>query len=242
MLKLYGKNNIKERLKSRPRTIKRIYFKQDVDNINIKELAIKKNIPCVFLTADKFSKVVNYNHAQGIAADIQEFSYAKLDDILNFPDDKKFTLIALSNVTDPQNLGSILRTAACFGNFALIIPRHRSASVNETVLKVACGGENYVPVVQETNLIPVLEKAKKAGYWTVGTMPAGGDDMAKFKFSFPLCLVVGSEDKGIRHGIMPHLDFKITLAMPGKSLSLNVAVATAVFCYEITRQYLAAKG
>jgi len=242
MIKLYGKNSIRERLKSRPQTIKKIYFKDNVDNRCIKELAGKKNIPCIILPADKFLKVVKSAHNQGVAADVQEFAYAKLDDILNLPNEKKLTLIALSNITDPQNLGSILRTTACFGNFALIIPRHRSASINETVLKIACGGENYVPVIQETNLIPALEKAKKAGYWIAGTLPTGGEDVYNFNFSYPLCLVLGSEEKGIRQGIIPHLDFKISLAMPGESLSLNVAVATAVFCYEVTRQYVTTKA
>jgi len=236
MMRLYGKNQIIERIKIHPQSIKKIYLNKNHSVEFISKLTENKKIPCIFLDNKEFSGLALHDHTQDVMADVDEFLYTDFDYLLSLPEERKYTLVALSNITDPQNMGSILRTLACFGGFALLIPRHRTASVNETVLKVACGGENYVPVVQVTNLIPALEKAKKLDYWIAGTVVEGGRDLTKFKFTFPLCIVIGSEDKGIRKGLLAHLDFKVTLPMPGASLSLNTAVACAIFCYETLRQ------
>ncbi|MEK7308576.1 MAG: TrmH family RNA methyltransferase, partial [Nitrospirota bacterium] len=108
--------------------------------------------------------------------------------------------------------------------------------VNETVIHVASGGENYVPVSLVTNLTTALREAKKAGYWAVGTVVEGGEDINKVSIPFPVCLVMGSEGTGIRHGLQQLLDMKVTLHMKGARLSLNVAVAYAIFAREIARQ------
>jgi 23S rRNA (guanosine2251-2'-O)-methyltransferase len=233
---LFGKNQVLERLQARPQTIQKIIFNHKGKFNDIRSFAQKNNIKCVFLDEKEFFKIAKQANTQGVIAEVEDFKYSDLSWLLKLDDKEKYVLIALSNITDPQNLGSILRTAACFGRFALIIPKHRSASVNETVLKVSCGGENYVPVVQVTNLINAIKSAKDSGYWVAGTVVDQGQDVTDFKFCFPLCLVIGSEDRGIRPGLLEHLDYKLTLPMPGKQLSLNAAVATAVFCYEITKQ------
>jgi 23S rRNA (guanosine2251-2'-O)-methyltransferase len=129
-----------------------------------------------------------------------------------------------------------MRIAACFCGFALVIPRHSSCEVNETVIHVASGGENYVPVSQVTNLTTALREAKKTGYWAVGTVIEGGDDVNTVSLPFPLCLLLGSEGKGIRPGLQNLLDLKVSLPMKGAQLSLNVAMACAVFAHEIARQ------
>ncbi|MBU1045376.1 MAG: 23S rRNA (guanosine(2251)-2'-O)-methyltransferase RlmB [Candidatus Omnitrophica bacterium] len=236
MMNLYGKNQVIERLASQPNSIKKIFFNQKSVLAELKTLANEKKIPYTVLSEKEFLIISKDANTQGVIAQVDEFHYEDLDNLLRRSKQDKYVLIALSNITDPQNLGSILRTAACFGNFALIIPKHRTASINETVLKVACGGENHVPIVQVTNLISAIQAAKDAGYWVAGSVVDNGEAVTTFKFPFPLCLVIGSEDKGIRHGLLNHLDYKLTLPMPGKELSLNAAVATAVFCYEIMRQ------
>ncbi|MCP4650658.1 MAG: 23S rRNA (guanosine(2251)-2'-O)-methyltransferase RlmB [PVC group bacterium] len=235
-MKLYGKNPVIERIKANSKSIEKIYFNLNNNVEDICELARSKHIRCEFLKEREFLKLAGKHQTQGVIAEIEEFAYASLEDFLDLPDNEKYTLIALSSITDPQNLGSILRTTACFGKNALIIPRHKAVSVNETVLKVACGGENYVPVIQVTNLVPALEKAKKAGYWVAGAVVDGGEDLAKFEFTPPVCLVIGSEGEGIRKGVVEKLDFKLSLPMPGANLSLNAGVACAIFCYEIVRQ------
>ncbi|MBU4304923.1 MAG: 23S rRNA (guanosine(2251)-2'-O)-methyltransferase RlmB [Candidatus Omnitrophica bacterium] len=235
-MKLYGKNPVLERLSVNPRSIKVIYLNEKNDTAAVGEIARRYGTRCISLGEKEFFARSEGCNTQGVIADIAEFSYAELEDFLELSDAQKPVFIALSNITDPQNLGSILRSAACFGDFALILPKHRSASINETVLRVACGGENYVPVVQETNLVAALQRLKKAGCWIAGSVVEQGEDVTGFSFPFPLCVVIGAEDKGIRQGLLAHLDFKVTLPMPGRALSLNAAVAAAVLCYEIIRQ------
>ena len=235
-MNLYGKNQVMERLKSKPKSIKKIFFNQKSDLAAIRAKANEKKIPFVVLREKEFLIMAKNANTQGVIALVEEFLYQDLDGLLELEQKDKYVLIALSNITDPQNLGSILRTAACFGKFALIIPKHRTVTITETVLRVACGGENYVPIVQVTNLINALEKAKDAGYWVAGSVVDEGENVVNFKFPFPLCLVIGSEGKGIRPGLLSHLDYRLKLLMPGKELSLNAAVATAVFCYEIMKQ------
>ena len=232
---LYGKNQVEERIKADPKSIRKIFFNKRDNNPEIKILAEKSKIAYSYLNENEFSRIADKFNSQGVIAEVLPFSYANYEELLELPAGKKVNFLALSNITDPQNLGSILRTAACFGNFAVIIPKHRSAEITETVLRVACGAENYVPVCLVTNLVPAIEAAKKAGYWTVGTVIEGGTDVFEFNFPSPVFLVIGAEDKGIRQGIVSQLDFKITLPMPGQKLSLNAAVASAVFCYEIIR-------
>ncbi len=235
-MNLYGKNQVLERLKSHSKSIKKIFFNQRSDLFAIRLQANDKKIPYVVLREKEFLIMAKNAKTQGVIALVEEFSYQDLDSLLACDQKDKYVLIALSNITDPQNLGSILRTAACFGKFALIIPKHRTATITETVLRVACGGENHVPIVQVTNLMTALKKAKDAGYWVAGSVVDDGEDVMNFKFPFPFCLVIGSEGKGIRHGLLSHLDYRLKLPMPGKELSLNAAVATAIFCYEIMKQ------
>ncbi len=233
---LYGKNQIKERIKAKPESIRQIFFRKNSDYAAIRNLAENRGISTSLLEENEFSALAKGYNTQGVIALVDDFLYASLEDILTRPADERPVLLILSNITDPQNLGSILRTAACFGGLAIIIPKHRSAGVNETVLRIACGAENYVPVVQVTNIIPAIEAAKKQGYWIVGSVVDEGENIFNFKFPFPLCLIIGSEDKGIRPGVVANLDFRVSLPMPGQELSLNAAVAAAVFCYEINRQ------
>ena len=96
--------------------------------------------------------------------------------------------------------------------------------------------ENFVPVAKVTNLSTTLLKAKKAGYWAVGTVVEEGEDINSVSLPFPICLVLGAEGKGIRYGIQKHLDVKVTLPMKGAELSFNVAMATAIFAHEINKQ------
>jgi 23S rRNA (guanosine2251-2'-O)-methyltransferase len=148
----------------------------------------------------------------------------------------------MDNLNDPQNLGSILRTSACLGGFSVVLPRHDSVEVTEAALRVAQGGENYVPVAKAVNLALAIEKAKKAGYWIAGAVLEAGEDLKKSKLNFPLGIVIGSEGKGIRPGLMKILDIRLSLPMGGAKLSFNAAVAAALFCYEVARQRTSLRG
>ena len=234
--RLYGRNSVSERLKINPKSVKHILIDRSQDLKGLEHLCKSKHIPIRYLLERDFEKITRNIRAQGIIADVEGFQYAQLEDILNQPKEKLPAILFLDNLNDPQNLGSILRSIACFGNFAVILPKHDSVEITEAVLRVASGGENYVPVAQVTNLSSAINEAKHCGYWIVGGVVAQGQGLSKVNFNFPVGLVIGSEAKGIRQGLLKQLDAQVTIASSGAGLSFNVAVAAAILCYEVTRQ------
>ena len=233
---LYGKNSILERLKVNPESIHHVYIQDNFNVPHLTDLVKSRKIPLKRVTEKELLRIKHADRLQGIVADADRYTYASFEKLLSGGIEKQQSFIFLDGLNDPHNLGTIIRITACFGGFALVIPEHGSVEVNETVIHVASGGENYVPVSRVTNLSTALTKAKKAGYWAVGTVVEEGQDMNKTSLPFPLCLVLGAEGKGIRYGIQKHLDLKITLPMRGAQLSFNVAMACAIFCHEIARQ------
>ena len=240
-MRLYGKRPVLERLRAAPKTIRVLMIQQETDAAEIVKTAKAAGIPFLSKSKAEFGSIAPEAHTQGVLAEVGEFRYAQIEDLLRQAQPRP-TLILLDRVTDPQNLGAILRTLACFGRFAVILPKHDSAEVTETVLRVACGGENYVPVARVTNLAQASETAKKAGYWIAGTAPAGGSPLHAADWPVPLAVVLGSEGSGIRPGLEKHLELTLTLPMPGAALSFNVATAAALIAYEVTRRRLLEKA
>ena len=236
-MRLYGKRPVIERLKAAPKTIRSLIIQQGVDAPEVVRAAKAAGHRFISKTKSEFARLAPDLHAQGVLAEVEEFRYSSLEDLVRRPAPRP-TLFFLDRLTDPQNLGAILRTVACLGNFALVLPKHDSVEVNETVLRVACGGENSVPVACVTNLAQASELAKKTGYWIAGAVPADGTPLHEADWPEPLGVVLGSEGSGIRPGLEKHLELKLTLPMPGAELSFNVATAAALIAYEITRRRL----
>ena len=233
---LFGRNSVLERLKANPKTVKNILVQEGFDDTVIMDIIRSHKIPFKHVSEKELLKLKHTERLHGIVAEVGEFKYLSFDQLQDKFSEKRLSFILLDGVTDPQNLGAIIRITACFDGFAVVIPERDSCEVNETVLNIASGGENYVPVCKVNNLSNALIHAKKAGYWIAGTVVEGGDDLNKISFPFPLCLVLGSEGKGIHHGVQKQLELRVTLPMRGAALSFNVAMASAIFCYEITRQ------
>ena len=233
---LYGKNSVLERLKADPASIRQIFIQDNFKSPDLMQLIKAMNIPVKTVSEKDLLRMKRADRLQGILAETDKYRYTPFEEMLRRGLEDNMSLIFLDSLNDPHNLGSILRITACFGGFAIIIPEHSSCEVNETVIHVASGGENFVPVSMVTNLRTALLKAKKAGYWAVGTVVEDGQDINTTSLPFPLCLVLGAEGKGIRYGIQKHLDLKVTLPMQGAQLSLNVAMACAVFAHEIVKQ------
>ena len=232
---LYGKNSIFERLRANPKTIKKIFLQENFDAPHIVNAIRDKGIPVKHLTERALGRIKRADRLQGIIAEVDRFLYTDFGELLH-RQGNTLSFICLDSINDPHNLGCMIRIAACLGGFSIVIPKHRSCEVNDTVMHVASGGENFVPVSMVNNLSSSLIKAKKAGYWIAGAVVENGIDIDSAELPFPMCLVLGSEGKGIRHGIEKQLDLKITLPMRGASLSLNVAMACAIFCHEITKK------
>ncbi|UCD36396.1 MAG: 23S rRNA (guanosine(2251)-2'-O)-methyltransferase RlmB [Nitrospiraceae bacterium] len=233
---LYGKNSVLERLRVNPIGIRQVFLQDNFNGPALLDLIRSHGIPHKRVSEKELLKIKRADRLQGIVAEVNRYQYTPFDALLRKGLEEGLSLIFLDSLNDPHNLGSIIRTTACFGGFAVVIPEHGSCEVNETVVHVASGGENYVPASQVINLSQALLKAKKAGYWAVGTVVEGGQNVNRVSLPFPLCLVLGAEGKGIRYGMEKNLDLKVTLPMMGAQLSLNVAMACAIFAHEIARQ------
>ena len=240
-MRLYGKRPVIERLRRAPKTIRALYLQSDSDAAEVVNAAKAAGVRFLSKPKAEILRMAGAVHAQGVVAEVEDFLYTDLEELLKRPE-PRLTLFFLDRVTDPQNLGAILRTTACLGGFALVIPKHDSAEVTEAVLRVACGGENFTPVARVTNLAQASEKAKEAGYWVAGAAAEGGQPLHEADWPTPLAVVLGSEGSGIRPGLEKHLELTLTLPMPGAALSYNVATAAALIAYEVTRRRLAPKG
>ncbi len=234
---LYGKNSVTERLRRKPETISKIFIKERHTLPRIEELIEKNSIAFARISSRKIDSIKRPKDHQGIIAQVKEFVYTDFNSLLKCTKAEKPVLIFLDRITDPQNLGVILRIAACFGGFAVVIPKFRACPVNETVLHVACGGENYIPVSLVSNIVNSIIKAKQAGFWIAGAIAdKKAEELTSTALPFPLGLVFGSEGTGLRKGIKKHLDIDTYIPMTGAELSFNVATACAVYCYEIFKQ------
>ena len=235
-MRLYGKNPVLERIKANPRSIRKLYLQKRTDLSEIVREA--KEAGLTFESVDKkwLKTKCGDGHTQGVMVEVKEFEYVPFAKILAECLENISIPVFFDGVTDPQNLGAIIRNIACLGGFSMVLPEHGSAHVNETVLRVASGGENYVNIARVANAAAAIKKMKEKGAWIAGAMASGGEDILKTDLVFPLGIVIGSEGKGIRPGIRKYLDAGLSLPMRGAALSYNVAVAASIFCYEINRR------
>lgn len=236
-MRLFGKNPVIERLKANPKSIRRVLLELGhPDTAYVHKKCHQWGIPVASVPRSKIQKLAQSLNTQGVLAEIDEFPYQPFEDMLDTAWDKKQALVFLDNLTDPQNLGGILRTCGSLGDFAVVLPTAESVSVTETVLRVACGGENYLSVARVSNLANAIEKAKKKGFWIIGTVVKGGRRLNEVRMQFPAGVVLGSEDKGIREIIRKKLDCEVMVPMKHERMSLNVAHATSIICWEVVRQ------
>jgi len=234
---LYGKNSIYERLKKNPSTIKKVVLAETFRATHIEDLIKENGISVERLAQRDLAKIKPSKDLQGIIAKVRDFEYTPYNELLNRRSYTGWILIFLDRINDPQNLGSIIRTLACFGGFGAVIPQYEACEVTEAVLHVASGGENYVPISKVANLSNAIIAAKKKDYWIAGAViNDSAETIDKADLPFPLGLVLGSEGKGIRHGLEKQLDISLRIPMDGVKLSFNVAMACAIFCHEISKK------
>jgi 23S rRNA (guanosine2251-2'-O)-methyltransferase len=145
-------------------------------------------------------------------------------------------LLVLDEVTDPHNLGACLRTADAAGVHAVIVPKDRSAPLNMTARKVACGAAETIPFVAVTNLSRTLEALQQRGIWIAGAAGEAQSSLYEIDFNVPVAIVMGSEGKGLRRLTREHCDYLMAIPMAGALSSLNVSVATGLCLFEAVRQ------
>jgi len=202
------------------------------------EQAKEQNIRVRFEPRAFFERVPFKAH-QGIVAEGSPFPYASLRDLLarKRSDGSPYLIVALDHLTDPHNVGAVIRTAEAAGADGVVLPDRRSAGVNATVRKAAAGAAAHLPIARVANLADALRVMKKAGLWAVGADPgAQAVDFATCDLNRDLVLVVGAEGSGLSALIKRECDYLVKLPMRGKVASLNASVAAAVLIYEALRQ------
>lgn len=174
---------------------------------------------------------------QGIVARVREGRQYQENDLPGLLDSTAAPfLLVLDGVTDPHNLGACLRSADAAGVHAVIVPRDRSAQLNATAKKVACGAAESVPLIRVTNLARTLRLLKEMNVWVVGTAGEADHTLYQSKMTGPMALVMGAEGEGMRRLTREHCDELISIPMAGSVSSLNVSVATGICLFEAVRQ------
>ena len=186
----------------------------------------------------RLDRITDNGRHQGIAVQVSAYEYADLDELLVSIKEKTTqpVIVVADGITDPHNLGAIIRSAAALGAQALVIPQRRAAGITATVAKVAAGTLEILPVARVVNLNRALEQIKEAGFWVYGTMTDSGNAIHKTKFSGAIALVIGAEGEGLSLSIQKNCDFIVSIPLEGKVESLNASVATGMALYEIFRQ------
>ena len=198
--------------------------------------AKERNIPVRFEGRNFFMQLPFKTH-QGVIAIAPPFEYASLHDVLNESQSGHRLFVLLDHLTDPHNVGAIIRTAECVGATAAILPERRSAGVNATVRKAAAGAAEYLPIVRVSNINETIRTLKKAGVWIAGA-DAGPEavPMTSADFNRDLGLVVGAEGEGLAQLVRRECDYLVSIPMYGRTESLNASVAAGVLLYEALRQ------
>jgi len=174
---------------------------------------------------------------QGVIAVAEPFAYATMDAIRRRAGDEPLLVLALDSVQDPQNLGTLLRTAEAVGIHGVLLPEHRAADVTPVVEKASAGAARLLPIVKVTNLVRALGEMKELGAWVAGV--ENNPQAIIYNHADlrgPLVLVLGSEGRGLGRLVRETCDFLIRLPMRGRVSSLNVAVAGSIVLYEVLRQ------
>ncbi|MEO8954117.1 MAG: 23S rRNA (guanosine(2251)-2'-O)-methyltransferase RlmB [Ktedonobacteraceae bacterium] len=238
---IWGRNPIVETLHSK-RPIKRILLAEGQREASalaiIVQEATRRHVPIETVPRSRLDQLSRGAVHQGCLAVVEPRSYATVDDILAEAERKNEPpfLLILDSLQDVNNLGSLLRTAEAAGVHGAIIPEHRAAEVNATVIKTSAGATEHLLIAQETNLTRTIEFLKSQNIWVVGLAGEAKTEYNQANLTGALALVVGNEGKGISRLVREHCDLLIKLPMRGQVNSLNAAVAGSIALYEALRQ------
>ena len=239
---LYGRNAVFEALSAGRRRCNKLLVAEETREggtmARILALAEERGIPIERVTRRQLDELGAVNH-QGVAAQTSAYPYAELDDMLNLAHQRGELpfLLLLDCLQDPQNLGTLLRTAEAVAVHGVVIPRRRAAEVTAAVSNASAGAVEHLLIAQITNLVHTMARLKNQGLWVVGLEHTPeARDYREADLNMPLALVVGSEGKGLRRLVRERCDLLIQLPMRGNISSLNASVAGSIALYEAWHQ------
>ena len=232
-----GRNPVVEVL-SGERDVERVFIADGSEGSvsKIVALAKEKGVIVDFVPKEKIDAMVPGVKHQGVVAKVSEYRYAEMDEVFARAEESGEDpfIIILDEISDPHNLGAIIRTAECAGAHGVIIPKRRAASLTQTVALSAAGAIENMPVVQVTNLARTIEELQGKGVW-VGAADMDGETYYKANLTGPIAIVIGNEGKGVGRLVKEKCDFVLSIPMYGRINSLNASNAAAVLMYGIRR-------
>ena len=237
---LEGRNAVTEAL-SAGRTIDKLFVADgDTDRALARICAMAKQAGAVVVPTDR--RKLDYMSAtgahQGVIAMVAAHDYARIDDILKKAQDagEPPLIVICDELSDPHNLGAIIRTAECAGAHGIIIPKRRSVGLTAVVGKASAGALEYMPVARVSNITAAIDTLKKAGVWVYGTAAEGDTTLYKADLKSAAAIVIGNEGEGMSRLVSERCDFKVSIPMKGSISSLNASAAAAIMLYEAVRQ------
>lgn len=237
-----GRNAVVEALRAGT-TIDKIYIARgEVDAAlgHIASTARDKGVVVVEADRRKLDYMSRTHAHQGVIAMAAVREYADVDDILNAAKEKGEPplIVVCDELSDPHNLGAVIRTAECAGAHGIIIPKRRSAGLTAIVAKTSAGAVAHMPVARVPNITALLKELKDEGLWIFGSAADGTTPLYKADLKGPAAIVIGSEGDGMGRLVSEQCDFTVSIPMRGKLNSLNASAAAAILLYEAVRQRL----
>jgi 23S rRNA (guanosine2251-2'-O)-methyltransferase len=235
-----GRNAVMEALRAGVNIDKVFIAKGDTDTTLRHIASTAREAGAAVVDADRRkldSMSVTFSH-QGVIAIAACAEYVSIGDILKIAEQRneKPLLILCDEISDPHNLGAIIRTSEAAGAHGVIIPKRRSAGLNATVAKASSGAVYHTAIARVTNLTAAIKELKKAGVWVYAASQGGGTSLWESDLTGATALVIGSEGAGISRLVGENCDFTVSIPMRGKLSSLNASVSAAVLMYEAMRQ------
>jgi 23S rRNA (guanosine2251-2'-O)-methyltransferase len=237
---LYGKQTVRSALE-KGRTLNRLWIidqlRYDGRFLPLIEEAKNKGTVIDVVDRKRLDQITQGENHQGVVAQVAAYTYWELEDLIQqSAKDPEPMILVLDGIEDPQNLGSLIRTAEALGVNGLIIPQRRASGVTATVSRVAAGAVEHLAIARVVNLNQALERLKEAGYWVVGAEASGERAVSAMDLKGPLVVVIGSEGKGISLLTQKLCDFICHIPLRGRTPSLNAGVAGGIILYEVSRQ------
>ncbi|MBO5534039.1 MAG: 23S rRNA (guanosine(2251)-2'-O)-methyltransferase RlmB [Clostridia bacterium] len=234
---LVGRNPIREALKAGRDMEKLLVAKGELMGSAREIVAMAREQHVVVQEVDRARLDAMAPNHQGMIAVVSAYQYHTIEDIFALAAERKEEpfIVVLDGITDPHNLGAIIRSAECAGAHGVIIPSRRAVGLTPSAVKASAGAVEHIPVVRETNLSRTLESLKKDGCWVFGTA-MDGKNYRNADYSGPVVLVIGSEGEGISKLVSEHCDDMVTIPLYGKIDSLNASVAAGIILFAIAEK------
>jgi 23S rRNA (guanosine2251-2'-O)-methyltransferase len=237
---IYGKHALEEALRNAPHVIKKVFFAPEMDDRTLRELVRSRNIPIAELKSKEAGRIVGEEtpHQGVIAVANLDRLMVDFDDFIEKIDVSPDTmLVLLDELTDPQNVGAIIRSAAAFGAAGVLMPSHNQAPLTGSVVKASAGMVFRVPIVSIGNVNRTIELLKERDFRAYALAMQGPKTVSEEKYDMPSLFVVGNEGKGIRQKTFEHCDMTLSIPMHSRCESLNASVSAAVALYAWSAQH-----